>query len=382
MTTIAITVQQEDTPPDTFKRPTRQNSASSAAAALAASATTSTTCTPTSPSTPINTNSITSPTTTPSPAGTTSKVQQFLLIVTSLVTVHALIFLARSNHHEADEQATVGYVTAYAWVTAVSTGFGVVPFLFTKQELNQQWFGAANSIAAGMMITASGTLAVEGYHAEDMDPSRMYFGMSCAQRLCMGLFLGVLFILLIKWILKGEEVGVGELQGATAARALLVMAVMTMHSFAEGVGIGVAFSRQKGGQELGTFISLSLAIHNVPEGLAVAVVLVPRGVSLLSTVVWCIFSSIPQLVVAVPVFMFVSVALPWLPVGLGFAGGAMCYVALFELLPEALENISMIKSFFIFGLSALVMAGLSKVAAGVAGVAGTGKGWMSDVVVV
>ena len=258
--------------------------------------------------------------------------QKITILSLFFSTVSAVWYLGHSSSNKQPPE-TILLVLAYGWITAVSTGLGVVPFLFTTQQLSQRWLGAANAIAAGMMLTASGTLAFEGFHAED-DQDRLYWGIPCAQRMSSGFLLGIAFIILIKWLLDADDIGVGELQGADAKRALLVMAVMTLHSFAEGVGIGVAFSGEEG-HKLGTFIALSLAIHNVPEGLAVAVVLIPRGVSLISTMGWGIFSSLPQPMVAIPVFLFVSSAIPWLPVGLGFASGAMLYVALFELLPEA-----------------------------------------------
>ena len=111
---------------------------------------------------------------------------------------------------------------------------------------------------------------------------------------------------------------------------------MFLHSFAEGVGIGVAFGGDQS-NKLGKFISLSLAIHNVPEGLAVGATLTPRGVGFFSTVALAVLSSIPQPIVAVFVYCFMSAAAPLLPLGFGFAAGAMIYVAICELIPEALE---------------------------------------------
>jgi zinc transporter, ZIP family len=223
------------------------------------------------------------------------------------------------------EPAGVVLVFLLALLTAVATGLGALPFAFAKHP-TRRWLGASNAVAAGLMLAASFGLLYEGVN----------YGLS---RTLAGALLGLGFIVAARRFLRQDEhpavfAGMG---GLDARKGLLIVGVMTVHSFTEGIGIGVSFG---GGQALGLFISVALAVHNVPEGLAISLVLVPRGVSVARAAWWSVFSSLPQPLMAVPAFLFVELFRPLLPYGLGFAAGAMIWMVFSELVPDALDEAS------------------------------------------
>ena len=221
------------------------------------------------------------------------------------------------------ETTGVAEVFLFALLTAVATGLGALPFVFVK-HFTRRWLGVSNAVAGGLMLAASFGLIYEGVA---YDLARTLFGV----------ILGLAFIVLSRNLLQEREhhVHLAEMGGLDARKALLIVGVMTVHSFTEGVGVGVSFG---GGQDLGLFITLAIAVHNVPEGLAISLVLVPRGTRVSRAALWSVFSSLPQPIMAVPAFLFVALFEPLLPIGLGFAGGAMIWMVFSELVPDALEE--------------------------------------------
>jgi zinc transporter ZupT len=220
---------------------------------------------------------------------------------------------------------SVWTVFAAASLTALATGLGALPF-FVFRRMSRSWLGISNSIAAGFMLGASAALFWEGADV----------GIA---RTLLGVLAGVAFIEVTRRRLghEHEHLHLGVLRGADARAGLLIVSVMTVHSFTEGIGIGVSFG---GGDALGVFITTAIAVHNIPEGLAISLVLVPRGVTAWRAAGWSVFSSLPQPLMAVPAFLLVEWFEPVLPVGLGFAGGAMVWMVAVELVPEAREDLS------------------------------------------
>mmetsp|Transcript_12541 Transcript_12541/g.34139 ORF Transcript_12541/g.34139 Transcript_12541/m.34139 type:complete len:695 (+) Transcript_12541:65-2149(+) len=238
----------------------------------------------------------------------------------------------------------VGYdsfrVWCYGLLTCVTTGLGAVPFLWARpSDLEEKTLALANTAAGGTMLSASVSMLLEAHeHSGAYD-----------WQILAGLLVGVVFIRASEHLSGGasedgeDEADVAVLHQAFMDRrhmrkALLIFTVMFCHSAAEGVAVGVAFSKRLDAQ-FGIFMSLLLAVHNVPEGLAVALVLVPRGVSAPLASLIAILTSVPQPFMAVASFFFVD-AFSWmLPIGLAFAAGAMIYVCARELLQEAIDQL-------------------------------------------
>jgi zinc transporter, ZIP family len=234
-------------------------------------------------------------------------------------------------------------VTAAAAVTCVATGLGAVPFLFVRKGMTRGWLGVSNAIASGFMLAASVGLLWQGWA----------LGVG---RLALGALAGAAFIFGFRRLLgDSEDIVLGRLTGVDARKALVIIAVMTAHSASEGVGVGVAYG---GSEKLGLLITLAIAIHNIPEGLAISLVLVPRGATVRSAAGWSVFSSLPQPLIAPLAYLFVEQFKPFLPVGLGFAAGAMIWMVFSELLPEAVHDATRRTLALSGGLSFLAMLGI------------------------
>lgn len=210
-----------------------------------------------------------------------------------------------------------------AFATALATGLGAVPFYF-RRDLSDAQKGAANALAAGLMIGASVMLIQEG--------NKIALWPTLG-----GLIAGIALAYAVHATLEQhspKDLLKSGGNGNILARAIMVMIVMTVHSGAEGISIGVAFGP---GQELGLLVALAMALQNVPEGLAIALVLVPAGVSVGRSVLWAIASSLPQPLLALPAYYAVLTFSQLLPWGLGLAAGAMLWMCLADLLPEAFK---------------------------------------------
>lgn len=221
-------------------------------------------------------------------------------------------------------------------VTALATGLGAIPF-FVVESISSRWKVILWGLAAGIMAAAS----VFGLLVEATN-----FGTPV--EIGIGVALGVLLVVVADHLLDEAEIDPGEYEEADFKKLVLILGILTVHSFPEGVAVGVSFAELNLGTGpelfglvvpvLGIVMTIAIAIHNIPEGLSISIALKNMGVSKWRMVGWAIFSSLPQPIGAVIAFLFVRLARQLLPIGFGFAAGAMLFLVATEFIPEALEE--------------------------------------------
>ena len=248
------------------------------------------------------------------------------------------------------ELTNLAFVFVAGFVTALATGVGALPFFFVD-DVGDRWNVALWGLASGIMLSASMFgLVLEAFGSYvSLSLSGLAVGnvpRRLVGLLVVGLLTGVVLVVVAHRVIDDYEVSPKRYEAADVKKLLLILGILTVHSFPEGVAVGVAFADLGFTGPtilgfvvpvLGIFMTVAISIHNVPEGLAISIPLRAMGVSEWRMVWWAVFSSLPQPLGAVIAFYFVRLAREFLPFGFGFAAGAMIYLVLTEFIPEALE---------------------------------------------
>jgi len=217
--------------------------------------------------------------------------------------------------------ATLSDTIIAATISVLANGLGGLPFVFVRNFPEYlARFGWA--VAGGLMLSASVfNLIMPGVADGGINP------------VAIGIFLGAAVMALTSYWLDDHDFAVGELSEAGTKRIVMVIATLFIHSFPEGLAIGVAYGSGEAG--LGLLIAIAITIHNIPEGVAVSLPLRAEGVGGWRCVGWAIFSGTPQLLAAIPAYLAVIAFRPLLPYAFGFAAGAMIFLVMSEMIPES-----------------------------------------------
>jgi len=259
------------------------------------------------------------------PAATSVSIWTLAVLVACLGLHQLYVYLGTGNPH-------VSEALAGGLVAAGATALGTLPVVFS-QTLSEKTQDIMFGFGAGVMLAASAfSLVVPGIAAA----SSLGHGPWGAASIVGGAILaGGAVLLLMDRLLPHEHFIKGK-EGADAQklrRTWLFVFAIALHNVPEGLAIGVGFV---GNDPLrGTALATGIAIQDVPEGLVVAVALLAAGYGRTMAVSLGMLSGLVEPLAAVLGAAVVGWSAALLPWGLGFAAGAMLFVVSHEIIPES-----------------------------------------------
>ena len=221
-------------------------------------------------------------------------------------------------------------------LASLACGLGALPLALKSLDV-QKRAGLGYALAAGLMLTASIVNLIMPGLTMGNGPD-LQLGQTV--EVVGGILLGAAFIWVVHQYLSPERLEQHHWKRWGNRSQILIFIAMAVHSIPEGVAVGVGYA---GGEHyalpsLGGYIALAIAIHNIPEGLAVAIPMRATGASIQRCFWAAVLTSVPQPIAAVPACIFAWIFKPLMPALMGFAGGAMIYLVIMELIPDALEK--------------------------------------------
>lgn len=225
--------------------------------------------------------------------------------------------------------------TCFTWLL---TALGAAVVFFFK-SINRKLFDGMLGFAAGVMIAASfwSLLAPAIEMAKD-------FNLPPWLPATIGFLLGGVFLRIIDSVLPHLHIGfpIEEAEGINTSwrRSVLLVLAITLHNIPEGLAVGVAFGAISANLPSASLagavaLAIGIGIQNFPEGAAVSVPLRGEGLSRGKSFWYGQLSGVVEPVAGVLGAAAVIFMRPILPYALSFAAGAMIYVVVEELIPEA-----------------------------------------------
>ncbi len=213
----------------------------------------------------------------------------------------------------------------------LSTFLGASLVYITKKE-NQNLVSIALGSSAGIMIAASFFSLIMPAMEQLENTSR--WGLLIVP---LGFFCGVLFLTLCDHFLPHEHMMSHEREGVKSklSQNQLLMLAMTLHNIPEGLAVGVAFACAKQDIIPALILSIGIGIQNFPEGTAISLPMHQYGKSKFVALMYGQFSGIIEIPAAIIGYLFASTINNILPFALCFAAGAMLFVCVEDLIPEA-----------------------------------------------
>lgn len=234
-----------------------------------------------------------------------------------------------------DQNTLIGILIPFA-----GTALGSAMVFFMKKEMDKKLEKMLLGFASGVMMAASvWSLLIPAINMAEQNSRVSWFPPA------VGFLLGMGFLLLLDTLTPHLHYNEEKPEGVPAQlkkTTMLVLAV-TLHNIPEGMAVGVTFagvlSQNTTMTLAGAFaLSLGIAIQNFPEGAIISMPLKSHGISKMRAFTYGALSGIVEPAAALVTIILTGLVVPLLPYVLSFAAGAMIYVVVEELIPEAQEG--------------------------------------------
>ena len=217
------------------------------------------------------------------------------------------------------------------------TTLGAAMVFFMRKEMNEKLQKGLLGFASGVMIAASvWSLLIPAIEMAEEGGQIAWIPAAA------GFLLGSGFLLLLDTVTPHQHFQESEPEGIQASlrKTTMLMLAVTLHNIPEGMAVGVTFAGVLSDNVLitmtGAFVlSAGIAIQNFPEGAIISMPLRAQGITKLRAFVYGTLSGIVEPIAAFLTIWLTGLVVPLLPYFLSFAAGAMIYVVVEELIPEA-----------------------------------------------
>ncbi len=220
------------------------------------------------------------------------------------------------------------------------TALGSAAVYFVRGELNARLQKLLLGFASGVMIAASMFSLI--LPAIDMAEAQ---GVVKWVPALVGFLAGIGFLLLLDMLIPHLHLGADAPEGRPAhiSKSAMLLFAVTLHNIPEGMAVGVVFAGVIAGNAGITLASafvlaLGIALQNFPEGAIISLPLRANGMSRTRSFAYGTLSGAVEPIGALATILLTRVMVPILPYLLCFAAGAMIYVVVEELIPEAQQG--------------------------------------------
>ena len=222
----------------------------------------------------------------------------------------------------------------------LGTVLGSSGVFFMKGQMNRTLQRILLGFAAGVMVAASvWSLIIPAINQSE------HLGKFAFFPAFVGVWLGFLFLMVLDWVIPHQHVTSDCPEGTSCGlgKSTMMVLAVALHNLPEGMAVGVVAAGWLTGNETisaasALALSLGIALQNLPEGAIISMPLKSNGMKKRKAFGYGVLSGIVEPLGAVLTILLAGFVVPMLPYLLAFAAGAMLYVVVEELIPEMSEG--------------------------------------------